>query len=101
MAQILEVTCRACGEEETQLDGPVLAGYRPRCAQCGDSRLVPWDRTAGGLDEPHLRGEALDEVIDAKAGTCSCGGRFSLDAPLRCSVCRSVDVSTTFYGIAD
>jgi len=98
---MLEVTCGDCGTEEIQLDGPLMAGYQPRCGQCGDTRLVPWDRTAGGPDGQRLRGEARDSAIADEAGTCRCGGRSSLDAPLRCSVCRSTGVSTTYVGSAD
>lgn len=101
MAQMLEVTCGDCGTEEVQLDEPLMAGYLPRCERCGDTRLVPWDRTAGGPDGKRLSGEARNRSIADSAGTCWCGGHFSVDAPLRCSVCRSSHVSTTFCGIAD
>ena len=41
MGQMLELSCGDCGTEEVQLDGPVMAGYQPRCEQCGEPRLVP------------------------------------------------------------
>ena len=101
MAQMLNVSCKDCGTEEVQLDGPVMAGYRPRCEQCGNTRLVSWNSTAGNASVERLNGEAKDRAIADGAGTCVCGGRFSLDAPLRCSACRSTDVITTYVGNAD
>ncbi len=101
MAQMLEVKCGDCGTEEVQLDGPVMAGYQPRCDQCGNTRLVPWTSTAGDAGAERLSGEAKAGAIADEAGPCGCGGRFSVDAPLRCSVCRSTDVSTTTIGSAD
>ena len=101
MAQMLELNCTQCGEQEIQLDGPILSGARPRCEQCGDSRLVPWGGPAGSETRPGLSHEALQQLTADSAGTCSCGGRFSFTAPLRCSVCRSTDIRTTDLGIAD
>lgn len=31
--------------------------------------------------------------VEAQAGTCPCGGRFTFDAPLRCPVCHSESVA--------
>jgi len=101
MGQMLELSCGDCGTEEVQLDGPVMAGYQPRCEQCGEPRLAPWNGPAGGADGQRPSGEVLNRSIADQAGTCWCGGHFSLEAPLRCSVCRSTGVSTAFYGIAD
>ena len=42
MAQILEVRCRQCGTTSSQLNGPIMAGYLPRCVQCGQDTLVRW-----------------------------------------------------------
>ena len=98
MAQMLEVSCGACGAEEVQLDGPVFTGYLPRCEQCGETRVVPPNGRPGSAG---LGDEALAAWIAQEAETCSCGGRFSVDAPLRCGVCRSTDVTTTFVGVAD
>ena len=101
MAKMLEVSCGRCGAEGIQLNGPTLSGYQPRCEQCGEARLVPPFGQPGRADLSGLSGEALAARIANEAGTCSCGGHFSVDAPLRCSVCRSTDVSTTFAGVAD
>jgi len=100
MAQMLEVVCGDCGTEEVQLDGPLMAGFRPRCEQCGQPRLVPWNRPADGADVQRPSYEALARYIVEEPGTCWCGGHFCLDAPLRC-VCRSTGVSPAFYGIVD
>jgi hypothetical protein len=31
--------------------------------------------------------------VEAKAGACPCGGRFTFDAPLRCPACGSASVA--------
>jgi len=106
MAQILEVRCRQCGTTSSQLDGPIMAGYLPRCVECGRDTLVRWqdvpaedpDRgDSAGAERPDSRNARIHEL----AGRCSCGGTFALDASVRCSGCRSLDVETTHVGSAD
>lgn len=101
MGQILEVRCRACGADEHQLDGALFAGYRPRCDRCGERRLVPWDGSSGAAPPAGQSREAVDAWVSDQAGPCSCGGRFSDVAPIRCRSCRSTDVSSTSIGTAD
>jgi predicted nucleic acid-binding Zn-ribbon protein len=37
---MIRSTCAACGTVAHQIDGAMMAGYRPRCADCGRARLV-------------------------------------------------------------
>ena len=107
MAQILAVDCRRCGTVEQQLDGPTMSGFNPRCLKCGTETFVSltelFDADPPGIEPAsaeawQLRRNRIPEI----AGTCTnCGGSFSVDAPIRCSHCRSIDVSTTSMGSAD
>ncbi|MGH9379830.1 MAG: hypothetical protein ACRD2Z_04355 [Thermoanaerobaculia bacterium] len=107
MASLLTVTCNACSAAESeQIDEPVMMGFNLRCDRCGETTFVALDDLfAGGppgielaSDEAwRLRYERLPTV----AGTCSCGGDFREDAPLRCLSCRSTDVTSVMTGIAD
>jgi len=106
MAQILEVRCQQCGATSSQLDGPIMAGYLPRCVQCGRDTLVRWQDVPAvdpvGLDSasaepPDSRNARIQEL----AGPCACGGTFALDAGVRCTDCRSLDVEITHVGSAD
>lgn len=101
MAQILEVHCRACGTRDDQLSGPLFAGYQPRCEVCGHARLVAWADLGDDVVPPASGPDAVDAWVSDQAGVCSCGGRFSNDAPVRCRNCRSTDISTTVVGTAD
>ena len=115
MGQMIRSTCAACGKVAHQIDGAMMAGYRPRCADCGRAGLVSIedvveDETAQ-TDAPADPGEseAGDESAWSRrqrrvlelAGTCKCGGRFTADAPLRCPSCRSTDLDVEHEGSAD
>jgi len=103
---LLEVTCRACGTVSNQTDGPIFAGYNPRCVQCGATKLVSIERLRR-TDSPDLDPEGKgvwalrEERIPELAGRCECGGAFSLDAPIRCPSCRSTDVKAVTEALVD
>jgi len=106
MGDLLHVQCRQCGTEGSEVDGPVMSGYLPRCVRCGESRLVAiWDLYASdppGIDPKSPEASDLrDARIDELAGECECGGTFAQSAPIRCSKCRSTDVEITDVGFAD
>ncbi|GAA1841222.1 hypothetical protein ACFFOM_15620 [Microlunatus capsulatus] len=101
MAQILEVHCLACGTDDHQLDGALFAGYQPRCDRCGETRLVERDDGSGAARPRGRSQHAVDAWVSEQAGTCTCGGRFSTAAPVRCQSCLSTDVSCTSIGSAD
>jgi len=98
-----------------QLDGALMAGYRPRCADCGQARLVSIEDVFGA--EPEAPDASVDpaayeeydgqrwsrreQLVLELAGTCDCGGRFASDAPLRCPKCRSTELDVEHEGSAD
>ena len=41
MAQMLEVSCTQCGEQEIQLDGPIVSGARPRSSSAATVGWCP------------------------------------------------------------
>jgi hypothetical protein len=47
------VRCGERGTDEIQLDGPVLAGYQPRCDQCGDTFRRRMEPQLRPLTEPN------------------------------------------------
>jgi len=109
MGTLLEVRCGDCGAVSEQVDGMVMSGYLPRCADCGQTRLVsPSDvhRAESATDTAKRPStddawEREDRIVCEVAGTCACGGQFAPDAPIRCSACRSRSVTTAMIGLAD
>lgn len=115
MGQMIRSTCADCGKVAHQIDGAMMAGYRPRCADCGRAQLVPvedvvedeaeqTDASAGPggheADGESAWSRRQRRVLEL-AGTCTCGGRFTADAPLRCPSCRSTDLDIEHEGSAD
>jgi len=89
-----------------QIDGPIMAGYLPRCLRCGQTKLVRWEDVLapvltgsdpGSADTPDEQTARIQEL----AGACDCGGTFAMDASVRCGDCRSSDVDLADWGIAD
>ena len=106
MGQMVDVRCRECGVTSEQIDGPLMMGFLPRCVQCGQSRAVsitdlvdsdPPGLQPAGREAWDLRYARMTQL----AGPCACGGHFTLDAPIRCPGCRSLDIETTVVGTAD
>jgi DNA-directed RNA polymerase subunit RPC12/RpoP len=106
MAEIIEIDCQRCGTVTSELDGPTMMGFNPRCLRCGVSEFVSLtellDTDPPGFDSDgdqawSLRRSRIPEV----SGICDeCGGTFSEDAPIRCGHCRSRDVTTRAIGSA-
>lgn len=106
MATMLTVTCNKCGAESEQIDGPLMMGFNLRCDRCGETKFVAMEDLYAG-DPPGIQ-PASDEAwrlrhgrLPGLAGTCACGGSHSEDAPIRCSACRSTDVTSVMTGLAD
>lgn len=103
MGRFVRTTCSDCGKVARQIDGALMAGYRPRCVKCGRARLVPVEKLDSEPEAQVAPGELVDEDLDDQwrrkeervselAGTCKCGGRFTEDAPLRCPLTRASHV---------
>jgi hypothetical protein len=92
MGQQLDVTCRSCAHRSTQIDGAVMPGFNPRCADCGATRFVSIAELLD-TDPPRLELATEEawrlryERLPGLAGQCDCGGRFAEDAPIRCRRC--------------
>jgi hypothetical protein len=106
MGSLLTVTCRSCGSESRQVDGPIMTGFNPRCDRCGATAFVSiadlYASDPPGMDEASDSAWQLrDERLSTLAGPCSCGGSFVEDAPVRCPACRSTDVAPRVDGMLD
>jgi hypothetical protein len=107
--------CLDCQKKFTVSRGGGFSFHLVRCGECGKTKGIQFDEL-GELHLRYLKGlpgpysiataehdasvrqdatvEPIDEDqyhegIDAMAGECRCGGRYSLDAPPRCPKCRS------------
>ena len=115
VGQMIRSTCASCGKVAHQIDGAMMAGYRPRCADCGRARLIPVEDV---VEDETVQTDSLvnpreheadhepawsrrERRVLELAGTCRCGGRFTADAPLRCPRCRSTNLDVEHEGSAD
>ncbi len=111
MGQMFEATCQSCRKEFVASEGGGFAFESLRCAACGEATAVSFERIGtpylaylkglncvlpepNGADGQSYPGEPIGEAeyhraVEAIAGACECGGRFTFDAPLRCPTCRS------------
>ena len=92
--------CDQCGEETTVSHKDVWESYLAMLK--GGNFSMPEPDGADGRTYPGepITDEEYRRRVEAKAGTCSCGGQFRFDAPLRCPVCRSTSVADDgTYGI--
>lgn len=119
--------CLACGEEFTVGHGGGFFFHLLRCDRCGETRSVSFEelgvihiRYLKGLAGPYcvasmehdqwvrenaqveqLSEEEYYRSVEALAGTCPCGGKYTLSAPPRCPECRSTRIeegeSVRFY----
>ena len=116
MGQVMEAVCKACQHRFRTVEGGGFHFELLRCRVCGESKAVPfkavWDSylaylkgrkplmpEPNGADWRKYPGKPISEAdyhraVETEAGTCSCGGKFSLNAPLRCPACRSADVES-------
>ena len=113
------VMCQTCGHRAVVREGGGRGLYLLHCERCGEAKLL----TRDDVREPHLRylkglpesgreltadydkaavdacpGEPLSlegflAAVEAAAGTCACGGAYSLEAPPRCPQCHSADLT--------
>src|SRR5262245_16816323 len=115
MGRVFQAVCGSCGHTFRASEGGGFNFEALRCDKCGTPTAVEyeaiWDTylamlkgnksilpEPNGADGQTYPGEPItkDEYrrrVEAAAGACSCGGRFTLDAPLRCPACRSEAVT--------
>ena len=118
MGHQTEAKCRKCGNTFTVHHGGGFVFHLVRCKKCGGTKCVGFDelgqlhlRYLKGLSGPYcvatsehdqdVRENAHVEPISEKeynkgveefAGTCECGGKYSLKARPRCPKCRSTQI---------
>lgn len=116
MGQQLGAKCLECGYTFSVRHGGGFFFHLVRCEDCGEEKAIGFDEL-GELHERYIKGLAgpyslasreHDQIIqdDPKikpisesechqgiedyAGRCTCGGKYSLDAPPRCPKCHSL-----------
>lgn len=119
MGQVYRVKCAKCGEECSVSIGGGFVFHLLHCDQCGKDKSIPFDE----IGEVHLRylkglpgpysvatseqdravqenypGDSLSEeeyhkIVEEMPEPCQCGGRFRFEAPPRCAMCRSSELS--------
>lgn len=115
MGTELSVVCGSCRASFSVSEGGGFTFHLLHCDLCGAEVTVGFaelgrthQRYVAGLDTPHclaaqeqdraaqlsFPGDPLDEkayhaAVEATAGRCGCGGRFTLEASPRCPRCGS------------
>ena len=119
--------CQDCGARFSVSEGGGFTFHLLRCDQCGSTKAVRFSdlgethiRYVKGLSVPYSMATAAQDAhiqqnvdvvplteddyyraVEAVAGPCSCGGRYTFRAPPRCPKCRSPRVKigppTLFY----
>jgi ribosomal protein S27E len=118
MGHQVKAKCRDCGNIFTVDHGGGFAFHLLRCDMCGKTKAVGFDalgelhlRYLKGLSGPycvassehdrnireHAPVEPISEDeysrgVEAVAGNCICGGKYTLHAPPRCPKCRSTRI---------
>ncbi len=116
----LRAACLDCRTSFTVFEGGAVFSHALRCEECGETKFIslfelgghhtrfvkglrgayshctePWDT----FIHEHAPVDPITETeyyagIEAVAGRCVCGGKFTLTAPPRCPACWSTNIST-------
>jgi hypothetical protein len=92
MGQRISATCRDCGEAFFADLGGGFRFDQFRCELCGRTKNVLHAKYPPNIDGRSMTTEEFHAATEACAGQCSCGGRFLVNAPLRCPKCKSTAV---------
>jgi hypothetical protein len=99
--------CRACGKQFSADKGGGRHFEQLRCDTCGASKVIGYEQIREPLskyqhdldvldsldsEEFNRACEAYHRAVETAVDKCSCGGRFSFAAPIRCPECRSSDI---------
>jgi len=85
--------CNTCGASFNTSEGGGFLFELLHCDVCGKEKSVSLEKY-GGVRAPRS-GERHQQQMEKAAGVCRCGGHFRLNAPPRCPVCRSTDLTST------
>jgi hypothetical protein len=118
MGHTLAATCLDCGTTFTLERGGGFSFHLVRCDTCGKAKAIGFEdlgelhlRYLKGLPGPYCVASAVHDEkvrknlpvepisreeyhkgIEAIAGKCKCGGKYTLDPPDRCPSCRSTRI---------
>jgi len=87
MGSQCKASCKECGHRFTLNEGGGLSFEQLHCEKCGCAKTVNLYQS-----EPGLPSSADDwkKRIEARAGSCRCGGKHRLGARPRCPKCGSL-----------
>ena len=113
-------TCNQCVFNFTVSEGGGFVFHLLHCDKCGKDKSIGFDEL-GEIHMQYLKGlpgpysiatsesdedikknypgepiseEEYNKKVEEIVGKCKCGGKFSMDAPPRCSKCHSDDYET-------
>jgi len=96
MGMTYNATCRNCGNTFTSRYGGGFSFVDVRCDKCGKEKTAPnkvLNMLCLVINEDKFKiNEEINLEIEAAIGRCECGGRFSINAPVRCPQCKSTDI---------
>ena len=118
MGHTVEAKCRECGEDFEVKHGGGFTSHLVGCDRCGRAKFMHFHelgelhrKWVKGLPMPYCSSTAEEDLyiqkyvpiepisdeeyhhgIEALAGECKCGGKYTLDAPPRCPKCRSTKI---------
>jgi len=118
MGHQVKAKCLDCGRTFTVDHGGGFVFHLVRCNKCGKTKSIGFDDLGDlhlsylkGLPEPYcvassehdekvrkyapvqpISEDEYHRGVEAIAGKCRCGGKYTLDAPPRCLKCRSTRI---------
>jgi hypothetical protein len=91
MGTLYSSRCNSCGATFETSEGGGFLFELLHCEACGKEKSVPLDELGG--TRARRWGPRYVARIEGAASACECGGHFRLNAPPRCPVCRSTDLT--------
>ncbi len=117
MEQRCSAECLECGTISAIQESGGFLCHLVRCEECGNTKAIEFIHLGDlflcylrGLPGPYSAASKLDgefqeyadlepisedeyhRGVETFAGNCECGGRFTLNAPLRCPECHSTRI---------
>lgn len=104
MGREFTAQCLQCGTEFTVRDGGGFCFHLLHCDKCGKDKSVGFEELGEiqqkfyhSLDQPQsdqtMTRSQFNSAVSQKAGKCSCGGHFKMNAKPRCPSCHSTKLT--------
>ncbi len=87
MGQAFQATCKKCGHKFRVSEGGGFTFFLLHCDTCGQEKYLYEEEMGTAFKNPSERERWKADYVPP----CSCGGRFTDDAPARCPKCRGCD----------